>query len=235
MAVEPALTVAKQLLDLVVADPVVLLIIEDRDEHVQVRQQVAQSARRSQRDGEQPARAERRHALVECVTRRFDLVAERLEQRAEERLAAAAGDGREPSFERHRIAASSGFRSHRPASAELNQRESTTERSDDATYGRSLTYWSSAPPLPPRPRTMPTGSTSSSTAAVQPRRWLRDRRPSRGRTGTRACGRARVLVQQESEIGGRLMGCSYGQEHVLYCRDSDSPVYRAVRYVKAFV
>src|SRR6185503_3536705 len=63
-------------------------------------------------------------------------------------------------------AARSGCRSHRPPSAELNQRDSTTESSDDATYGRSLTYWSSAPPLPPRPRTIPTGSTSSKTAAV---------------------------------------------------------------------
>ena len=35
---------------------------------------------------------------------------------------------------------SSGLRSHRPPSAELNQRERTTGSSDEATYGRSLTY-----------------------------------------------------------------------------------------------
>ena len=100
MAVEPALAVTKQLFDFVVPHPVVLLIVENRNEHVQVRQQFAQPARCSKRDGEQPARAERRHALVEFVTRRFDLIAERLEQRAEKRLAAAARNRRETGFER---------------------------------------------------------------------------------------------------------------------------------------
>ena len=42
VAVEPALAVTKQLLDFVVADPVVLLIVEHRNEHVEVRQQLAQ-------------------------------------------------------------------------------------------------------------------------------------------------------------------------------------------------
>lgn len=37
-------------------------------------------------------------------------------------------------------AGSSGFRSHRPDNAELNQRVKTTDNSDEATYGRSLTY-----------------------------------------------------------------------------------------------
>jgi hypothetical protein len=39
----------------------------------------------------------------------------------------------------------------------------------------------------------------------------------------------RMLVQQESEIGCRLMSRSNRQEHVLCRRDSDSPVYRVVR------
>ena len=100
MAIEPALAVTKQLFDLVVSNPVVLLIVEHRNEHVQVGQQVAQPARCSKRDGKQPARAERRHALVEFVARRFDRIAERLEQPAEERLAATAGNSRETCFER---------------------------------------------------------------------------------------------------------------------------------------
>ena len=219
MAVEPALAVAKQLLDLVVAHPVVLLIVENRNEHVEMRQQVAQPACRAERDGEQPARAERRHALVELVPRRLDLVAERLEQAAKKRLAAAAGHRRESRLERQLGRASSGFRSHRPPSAELNHRASTTESSEDATYGRSLTYWSSAPPLPPRPRTIPTGSTSSRTAAVQTvlgRLRVEDRR-----VAERELPRVhvlRMLVQQESEIGGRPVGRSNGQEHLpLFC------------------
>ena len=59
------------------------LIIEHRNQDVQVRQQVAQPARRGERNGEQPARTERRHALVEFVARRFDRITERLEQSAE--------------------------------------------------------------------------------------------------------------------------------------------------------
>jgi hypothetical protein len=35
-----------------------------------------------------------------------------------------------------------------------------------------------------------------------------------------------ALVQQESEIGGRLMGCSDGQEHVLLVREV------AVQYIE---
>ena len=58
MAIEPALSVTKQLLDLVVPNPVVLLIIENRNQDVQVRQQVAQPACRAKRNGEQPARTE---------------------------------------------------------------------------------------------------------------------------------------------------------------------------------
>ena len=83
----------KQLLDLVVSNPVVLLVIENGNEDVQVRQEVAQPARCSKRDGEQPARAESRHGLVEFVSGRFDRVAERFEQRTQEPFAATAGDG----------------------------------------------------------------------------------------------------------------------------------------------
>lgn len=100
MAVKPALAMSKQFLHFVVTDPVVLLIVEDRNQYVEVRQQVAQSARCSQRNREEPARAERRHALVEFMTDRFDRIAERLEQRAEKRLSAAARDRGKTGFER---------------------------------------------------------------------------------------------------------------------------------------
>jgi hypothetical protein len=100
VAVEPALPVTKQLLDFVVPNPVVLLIIENRNEHVQMRQQVAQPTRCSKRHCKQSARAKGRHALVEFVACRIDRIAERLEQRAEECLATAAGNSRESCFER---------------------------------------------------------------------------------------------------------------------------------------
>jgi hypothetical protein len=48
----------------------------------------------------------------------------------------------------------------------LKTRASATLTNDDATYGRSFTYWSSRANRTPR-RISPTGSTSSSRAAVQ--------------------------------------------------------------------
>ncbi len=42
---QPALAVPEQLLHLGVADPVVLLLVEDGDQHVEVRQELAQPAR----------------------------------------------------------------------------------------------------------------------------------------------------------------------------------------------
>jgi hypothetical protein len=62
------------------------------------------------------------------------------------------------------VAASSGRSLLFPASALPNTCAIATLRNDDATYGRSFTYCWSAPADPPR--TSPTGSTSSSTAAV---------------------------------------------------------------------
>ena len=38
----PRYSVPKELVDLVIADPVVLVVVEHRDQHVQVREQVAQ-------------------------------------------------------------------------------------------------------------------------------------------------------------------------------------------------
>ncbi len=63
--------------------------------------------------------------------------------------------------------ASSSWPLHVPAIALLNTVTIATDRNDDATYGRSLTYSASAnpPDRPPR-RTRPTGSISISNAAV---------------------------------------------------------------------
>src|SRR5690606_10036522 len=77
------------------------------------------------------------------------------------------------------VVTSSGRSLLRPFMAVENSLLIATLRKLEATYGRSLTYWSSVhepqldaprppPPCPPPlPRTRPTGSTSSSTAARQ--------------------------------------------------------------------
>ena len=49
VARQPALAVPQQLLDLVVADPVVLVVVEHGDQHVEVREQLREPAARPQR------------------------------------------------------------------------------------------------------------------------------------------------------------------------------------------
>ena len=219
----------KQLLDLVVPDPVVLLIVENRNEHVQVRQQVAQPARCSQRNREQPARAERRHALVEFVTRRFDRVAERLEQRAEKRLAAAAGNSRKTCFERQLSRHEVGLplTSTTQGGIEPAREHHREQRRRDVRPVVDVLVLSAA---------LAAAATDHSDridveqhgrrAGLLSRLRVEDRR-----VAERELPRVhvlRMLVQQESEIGGRLMGRSDGQEHVLDSSDSRSPVYRDV-------
>jgi hypothetical protein len=72
---EPAFAVAEELRYLVVADEVVLVVVEDGDEHVEVGEQVADLASRSQGDakiGALPPVGERR---VEVTSGRLDGVA----------------------------------------------------------------------------------------------------------------------------------------------------------------
>ena len=92
---EPPLAAPQQLFDLVVSYPIVLVVVQHRDEYVQVSQHVAEATRGSQRNREQPAGAERRHGVVERMPRRLDLVTERLEQSSEKGLTAATWHGGE--------------------------------------------------------------------------------------------------------------------------------------------
>lgn len=75
--------------------------------------------------------------------------------------------------QRERFPARSGRARQAPFSADLNTVVIATESSEDAAYGRSLTYCASAASgAPPRPLPLPrltsaTGSTSSNSAAVQ--------------------------------------------------------------------
>ena len=213
---EPALAVTKQLFDLVVSHPVVLLIVENRNEHVKMRQQVAQPPRRAERDGEQPARAEGRHALVELVARRVDRVAERLEQRAEECLAAAAGNSRETCFERQLDRRQVGFplASTAQGRVEPARKDNREQRRRDV---RSVvdvlilgaTLAAAASDHPDRIDIEQDGGSAGVVGGLR----VEDRGAAE-----RKLPRVHVLgmlVQQESEISGRLVGCSNGQEHLV--------------------
>jgi len=230
MTIEPALSVPKQLLDLVVPNPVVLLIIENRNQDVQVRQQVAQPACRAERNGEQPARTEGRHALVEFVTDCFDRVAERLEQRSEERFAASAGHSRESCFQRQLRRREFGFPLAPTAQrgVEPTRKHDREQRRCDVRPVVDVLALSTA--------LATTATHHSDRVDIEEdgrrARFLARLRVEDRRLAERELPRVYMLgmlVQQKSEIGCRLMGRSNGQEHVPCRRDSDSPVYRAVR------
>src|SRR6185503_3897519 len=87
---QPAGPVLEQLLDLLVADVVVLGRVERRDQHVEVAQQVAQPCLGAQLDGKVAARAPLRETLVERLRPGGNGVAQRLEHTAQETLAAEA-------------------------------------------------------------------------------------------------------------------------------------------------
>ena len=209
MAIEPALPMTKQLLDFVVADPVVFLVVENRNEHVQVREQVAQPPGRPQCDREQPARTERPHALVEFMTSRLDCIPERLEQRAEERFASAAGNGRESRLERQFRGSEIGF----PLASTTQSRVEPT-RKDDREQRRCDV----------RPVVdVLVLSAAFATAAPDHSDWIDVEENCRragffarlriedGRVAEREFPRVdilRVLVQQEPQIRSRPVSCS---------------------------
>ncbi len=88
---EPVTATAEQLVDLVVADPVVLVVVEHRQEHVQVLQDVLDPGYRRQAYIKVRAQSPLDEAAVERSSGGDHLVAERLEQRPEHLLAAPAG------------------------------------------------------------------------------------------------------------------------------------------------
>ncbi len=97
---QPALTLTQQLLELVLSDEVVLVVVENRNENVEVGQELRECPLRSQLHGEVGSLAPRRERGVERVVLGVNLVPERLEQAAQQPLAAAAGKNGEPGDQR---------------------------------------------------------------------------------------------------------------------------------------
>lgn len=85
----PARSLRQQFLHFVGDDEVMLLIVEDRDQGVRVRQQFRERRFPGDRHGEVRTLDPLGKALVDRMVDRFDRVAERLEDGAEEPLAAS--------------------------------------------------------------------------------------------------------------------------------------------------
>ena len=91
MTSQPSLPVAQQFLELVLSDEVVLVVVEHGNEDVEVGQQVGECPLGAELHCEVGPLAPGGERGVERVVLGVNLVAERLEQAAQQRLAAAAG------------------------------------------------------------------------------------------------------------------------------------------------
>jgi hypothetical protein len=99
---EPAVAEAQELVDLLVADEVVLVVVEDGQEDVEVGEELAQGAGAGELDGPVGGHAPGGVVVVEGEALGGDGVTERLEEAAQEWFAAATGDAGQAGDERER-------------------------------------------------------------------------------------------------------------------------------------
>ncbi len=97
---QPALAVTQQLLHLGVIDPVMLVVIEDGHEDVEVAEQLVQRSRGAEADTVIGALAPLGELFVERMSLGCHLVAEWLEQPAQEAFPTAAGQDGQPRLQR---------------------------------------------------------------------------------------------------------------------------------------
>jgi hypothetical protein len=97
---EPAFPTADELLDLVLGHPVVLVVVEHRQEDVEMLEQLLEPLRAGQRHREVPARSPVRTRLVQREPPSHDRVPEGLEETPQERLASATRQDGETRFPR---------------------------------------------------------------------------------------------------------------------------------------
>src|SRR5687768_13623914 len=102
MGREPPFAAREQLVDLVAPHPVMLVVVEHRDEHVEVPEQVLQPGRPTQRDVVVRALTPRGPLRIQWLPRDRDLVAERTEEALDHPRPTAAGQRRYCRLERDR-------------------------------------------------------------------------------------------------------------------------------------
>ena len=90
MGFQPALAMAQQLIDLVVADPVVLFLVEHRHQDIEMLQDIGQACRDRQGDIQIDTVTPLRKGRIQGQGRGGNDVAQRFEQAAQDGLAAAA-------------------------------------------------------------------------------------------------------------------------------------------------
>jgi hypothetical protein len=99
---QPALAPGEQLVELVLPDPIVLGVVEHRQQHVQMRKQILKPTGRAQLDSKIRALTPGRELGIEGQPLGRDRVAERLEQPTKQGLAAPTRQHRKLGLERDR-------------------------------------------------------------------------------------------------------------------------------------
>ena len=201
---QPVRAAAHQLLDLVVAHPVVLLVVEHGQQDVEVGQQRAQPDRRAER---QPHVAARPPLVVDRG--RHHVVAERLEQAPHERFATTCGHGRQVRGQRDRLRRQFGLRALHRGLEDGHERHRQQRRRHvrpvvDVVGERER------PAPAPRQADRVDLEDQRHRAAVLARLGIEhDGPPERQREGLHPLG---VLVQQEPEIGRGPVGGGDGEQ-----------------------
>lgn len=207
MTPKPVLTSAEELFDLVPGHPVVLLIVEDGQEHVQVVEDVRESPRRPQSNIQIRTRPPRSEPLVEGNPGCRDVVAKRIEQPPNEIGASSTRKHRKVDRQRDRAegelrplfaAAGHGRSEH------LRQRDTHEGRGDVRPIvhvGFERPGLGRAMPPPHQPHRIDLEKHRDRAPLIRGLRKEDVRLPKPKSDGA---NRVRVLMQQESEVCGRL-------------------------------
>jgi len=208
---EPALPAPQELLDLIVAHVVVLLVVEHRDQDVEVRQQVAQPGRPGK--GHRPIRALAPvgEARIERASLGGHAIAERREEALQNLVATPAGERGDGRFkrqglihERRAILAVPGQR----AAEDLGERHAEERGGDVRAIVDVLVRRRAAPAHQPDRIDL---QQERRRAARVGRLGIEDMRLTEGQAKALEAGR--VLVQQVAEIGRGLVRGRNRQQH----------------------
>ena len=96
MTREPGTAVAEQFVDFVISHPVMLFIVQDRHEHVEVRQEIAQAHLSLEFDGTIGTVAPVRKLFIQAVLSRRHHIPQRLEEVSQHAFATTTRQHRQP-------------------------------------------------------------------------------------------------------------------------------------------
>ncbi len=133
MRCQPTDPFGKQFFQFIVAHEVVFVVVEDRDEDVQVRQQFRNRLVSTDRHREIGTLAPFGELLIERMTCGLDGVTQRFEHAVQKVVATSHRQDIDPSSQRNGRATNSGRSLHRPAMALPNTCEIATLMKDEAT------------------------------------------------------------------------------------------------------